>query len=109
MKISQCLLLAVTLLAGISVPAEAARYSVTIQDMAYGKAPASLQVGDTIVWQNKDILRHSATARGGSFDLDLAPGKQGEVTLKQAGQLQVFCRYHPTMKLTLMVARGSTK
>ena len=109
MKISQSLLLAVTLLAGISIPAEAARYTVAIQDMAFGKAPTSLQVGDTVVWQNKDILRHSATARGGSFDIDLAPGSHGEVTLKQAGQVQVFCRYHPTMKLTLTVAKGSIK
>ena len=109
MKISRCLLLAVTLLAGISIPAEAARYVVIIQDMAFGNAPTSLQVGDTIVWQNKGILRHSATARGGSFDLDLAPGSHGEVTLKRAGQVQVFCRYHPTMKLTLTVAKGSIK
>ncbi|HWF64411.1 MAG TPA: hypothetical protein VN685_07375 [Rhizomicrobium sp.] len=109
MKPWQCLLLAVTLSAGISVPAEAARYIITIQDMAFGNAPTSLRVGDTIVWQNKDIFKHSATARGGSFDIDLAPGKQGEVMLKKAGQVQVFCRYHPTMKLTLEVAKGSVK
>ena len=100
----QLLLLGVVLLAGLSGPAEAARYTVTIENMAYGKAPASLHVGDTIVWQNKDILRHSATARSGAFDLDLAPGKSGEVTLKAAGPVEVFCRYHPTMKLTLAVA-----
>jgi len=99
----------VTLLAGLTRPAEAARYTVIIQDMAFGKAPASLQVGDTIVWQNKDILEHSATARSGGFDIDLKPGKKGEVTLKRAGQLEVFCRYHPTMTLKLVVAKGSSK
>lgn len=101
--------MAITLLAGMSIPAEAARYTIAIENMAFGKAPASLQVGDTIVWQNKDIFRHSATARSGTFDVDLAPGKKGEVTLKQAGEVEVFCRYHPTMTLKLTVAKGGMK
>lgn len=105
------LLLAVPLLAGLCVPAEATRYVITIQGMAFGKAPALLRVGDTIVWRNMDILRHSATARSGAFDLDLAPGKEGEVTMKQTGPVDVFCRYHPTMKVKLMVAgaKGSAE
>lgn len=98
------MLAGVALLAGMSIPAEAARYIVVIQNMAFGKAPAALQVGDTVVWQNKDILQHTATARSGAFDIDLPPGKEGEVTLKQAGSLDIFCRYHPTMKMRLVVA-----
>jgi len=108
---SRNFLLAVPLLAGLCVPAEAARYIVTIQGMAFGKAPPLLRVGDTIVWRNKDILRHSATARSGAFDVDLAPGKEGEATMKQAGPVDVFCRYHPTMEVKLMVAgtKGRTE
>jgi plastocyanin len=101
--------MAVTLLAGMCLPAEAARYTIAIEDMAFGKSPPLLQVGDTIVWQNNDIFKHSATARSGVFDVDLAPGKKSEVTLKQAGQVDVFCRYHPTMTLKLMVAKERMK
>ncbi len=101
--------MAATLWAGFAIPAEAARYTIAIENMAFGKAPTSLQVGDTIVWQNNDIFKHSATARSGAFDVDLAPGKKNEVTLKQAGQVDVFCRYHPTMTLKLMVAKGNKK
>lgn len=93
------------LLATLSLPAEGARYTITIQNMGFGKGPTGLRVGDTIIWQNKDFLRHTATARSGAFDLDLLPGKQGQVTLKYAGEVDVFCRYHPNMTLKLMVAK----
>lgn len=102
-------LLVVMVLTGMSNPAEAARYTIAIENMAYGKAPPSLQMGDTIIWQNKDIFEHSATARSGAFDVDVAPGKEGQVKLKQPGQVEVFCRYHPTMTLKLVVGKRNMK
>jgi plastocyanin len=87
------------------LPAEAARYVIEIKNMSFGAPPAHPKVGDTIQWKNGDIFRHSATARPGDFDLDLAPGAQGEVTLKKAGFLTVICRYHPTMTLRLAVEK----
>lgn len=95
------------LLAGfLPHPAEAARHVIEIRNMAFGAAPAHLKVGDTIHWENKDIFQHSATARQGSFDLDLPPGKSGDVTLKKSGVLTVFCRYHPNMTVRLTVEEG---
>ncbi|MBN9545531.1 MAG: hypothetical protein J0I19_08655 [Alphaproteobacteria bacterium] len=85
-------------------PAEAARYVVDIKNMAFGPAPQHLKVGDTILWRNNDIFRHTATAKPG-FDLDLAPGAQGEVTLKNPGILNVICRYHPNMTMRLAVEK----
>jgi plastocyanin len=86
-------------------PAEAARYVVEIKNMAFGPPPPHLKVGDTVQWKNDDIFRHSATAKRGYFDLDLAPGAQGEVRLKKAGVLTVICRYHPTMTVRLVVEK----
>ena len=88
------------------LPAEAARYIIEIKNMSFGPPPSHLLVGDTIRWKNDDIFRHSATARRGDFDLDLAPGAQGEAMLKKAGVLTVFCRYHPAMTMRLMVEKG---
>lgn len=85
-------------------PAEAARYVIEIRDMAFGPAPQHLKVGDTILWRNSDMFRHTATAKP-SFDLDLAPGAKGEVTLKKSGVLNVICRYHPNMTVRLAVER----
>jgi plastocyanin len=94
------------LLWAATLPAEAAHYVVEIRNMAFGPIPAHLKAGDTIIWKNDDIFRHTATAKAGNFDLDLAPGAQGEVTLTKPGALSVFCRYHPTMTLRLVVEKG---
>ena len=89
----------------MAVPAEAAQHTIDIKDMAFGAAPAGLKVGDTIEWKNSDMFRHTATARSGAFDLDIPPGGHAQATLKKAGILNIYCRYHPTMTLRLTVGR----
>jgi plastocyanin len=86
-----------------STPAHAVRYIIPIRNMAYGPAPALLRVGDTLLWRNEDMFRHTVTARSGEFDLDLMPGKEKEVQLGKSGKLNIYCRYHPTMTLSLYV------
>lgn len=54
-------------------------------------------VGDTIVWINKDVLVHIATAHDKSFDI-LQPAKQTvSQTLVKAGSFDSYCKYHPNM------------
>lgn len=102
--------LGVLLLAGLpSAPAHAVRYVVPIRNMAFGQVPALLRVGDTIVWQNKDMFQHTVTARSGEFDLDLAPGKEGQVSLTKEGRVDIYCRYHPTMTASLVVKPSGKK
>lgn len=79
--------------------------SVTIHQMAFGPTPAGLRVGDVIEWVNDDILVHSATARDKSFDVELKPKAHVRMTLKRAGTLAFFCRYHPGMTGRLVVAK----
>jgi plastocyanin len=74
--------------------------------MAFGAAPAGLKVGQTLSFKNDDVFQHKATAKG-DFDLDLKPGQSGSVVLKHAGTIQVMCRYHPTMMLTVVVRGGA--
>ena len=76
-------------------------YRIVIRDMAFGAAPAQVRVGDTGEWLNQDIFRHTATARDGRFDLDLAPGASGRTRIDRPGALEVYCRYHPGMKLRM--------
>jgi plastocyanin len=70
---------------------------VTIDKVAFGDMPARAHVGDTVEWWNRDFVAHTATARDGSFDVDLMPGKSGLAVLKRPGKAPFFCRYHPTM------------
>ena len=90
-------------LASCGKPAPAT-YTVTIANMAFGPAPDGLRVGDTIEWVNADIFQHSATAKDGSFDADLPPHAHARTVLKKAGQIDVYCRYHPGMSGRLAVA-----
>lgn len=77
--------------------------TLVIDKMAYGPAPPNLHEGDTLVWANHDILLHSATATDGSFNVDIPPGASRSVKLTHAGTIDVYCRYHPDMKVRLMV------
>ncbi len=78
-------------------------YTVVIDHMKFGPVPAGLHKGDTIVWDNKDMLRHTATASDHSFDVDLPAGKMGKTVLKKSGTIPFICRYHPGMKGVLHV------
>ena len=86
-------------------PAAAAprTYTVVIDKLKFGPVPAQLHKGDTIVWVNKDILRHTATAANHGFDVDLAAGATGKTVLKSSGTIPFVCRYHPGMRGILRV------
>jgi plastocyanin len=88
---------------GKPTPPAPKTYTITIDQMAYSPKTLSARVGDTIVWDNKDIFRHTATARDNTFDLDIDAGKKASVVLSKPGTVQVICRYHPDMTGQLMV------
>jgi plastocyanin len=94
-------------LAVASFPGAAAArtYDVVIDRLKFGPLPSVLKRGDTIRWTNRDLFRHSVSARDGSFDLDLPAGKSGTIVLKRAGRIGYFCKYHPGMTGALLVRR----
>ncbi|WP_217577609.1 cupredoxin family copper-binding protein [Mesorhizobium sp. GbtcB19] len=78
-------------------PAFAATIEVTIDKLVFSPASVQAKVGDTIEWTNKDILAHTATVKGG-WDVTIPAKSKGKVTLKSAGAVDYFCRFHPNMK-----------
>ena len=85
--------------------AEAKTHTIVVEKMRFGPSPAGLRVGDTILWVNRDPVRHTATARDKSFNVDLPPRKSGKVVVKRAGAIAVYCVFHPAMTGELGVAR----
>jgi len=79
------------------VPAAAATHVVEINQMKYAPVPP-LRVGDTVVFVNKDLFRHTVTASNNSFNLDLMPGARGELHINSAGHAAFYCKYHPGMR-----------
>ncbi|MEO7071903.1 MAG: cupredoxin domain-containing protein [Rhodanobacter sp.] len=80
-----------------------ATHTITMAAMEFGPVPADVHVGDTIVWVNNDVLEHTATAKDGSFDVDLKPGAKASITVKKAGSFPFVCKFHPNMVGTLVV------
>jgi len=78
---------------------------VVIDQMRFGAVPADLKVGDVLRWENRDLYRHSATARDKSFDVDLPAGASRTMVLHKAGGFAFYCKYHPGMTGTLAVGR----
>ena len=85
----------------LPAPAAAATHVVVIDKMKYGAVPA-LSVGDTVVFVNKDMFRHTVTASNNSFNLDLMPGARGSLHINTAGRAAFYCKYHPGMRGTMV-------
>jgi plastocyanin len=88
----------------LAAPAQAAEHVVAITGMRFGALPTNLKVGDTIVWENRDIVPHTASARDRSFDVTLQPHQAKRITLRHAGAIAFYCRFHPAMQGELRVA-----
>lgn len=104
--IRMAVLAALVLCGGLAATglAAAAEYTIVIDKMQFGPVPAGLRSGDTIIWQNNDIFRHTATAVDASFDIDLPAHAEATMVVGAAGSLDFFCRFHPGMTGTLVVA-----
>ena len=84
-----------TLLANRAKPVT---HTVTIDATRYEPARLAVHVGDTVVWVNKDLIPHTATAKGGGFDSKaLAAGASFRFTVKTKGAADYACLFHPTM------------
>src|SRR3546814_11118504 len=79
-------------------------HSIVIDKMAFGAVPPDVRVGDTILWINKDLFRHTATARDGSFNVDLPAGKSDRPMPRRTGTIRFFCVHHPGMTGSPFVA-----
>ena len=90
--------------AGAQESSGAREFTVTMDNMVFGRMPSGAKVGDTIIWVNNDTVQHTATARDASFDVRLQPGKRARTVLSKAGNLAIYCIYHPMMRTTLRVA-----
>lgn len=99
------LLLIPLLLASPATSADPRVHTVSMANMRFGAVPADVKLGDIIVWVNNDIVPHTATARNGAFDVDLAPRQSRRMNVTRPGSFAFYCRYHPAMRGSLNVAR----
>ena len=71
---------------------------VDIQKLVFNPKSVTAQVGDTIEWENHDIVAHTATADDKSWDVVIPPRAIGTYVVEGAGVIPYFCRFHPNMR-----------
>jgi plastocyanin len=76
----------------------------TLANKAFDPDKATVAVGDTVTWTNKDTTLHTITSgttptADGKFDsaYTLLPGKTFSVVFNSTGDYPYFCKLHPTM------------
>jgi len=89
----------------LSSPATAGEtIHVTINQLKFDPPTISAHVGDTIEWTSSDFVVHTATARNKDWDVTIPAKGTARVTLKRAGDVAYFCRFHPNMTGEIVVA-----
>jgi len=80
-------------------------HTVEIRGMEFHPAALTAAVGDTVVWINRDIVPHTATAKGSAgWDTgSLVASQSGRYVVRHNGVAHYACTFHPTMHGTLTV------
>ena len=97
---------ALALTAGLAVGAAggATTHTIVMEGVAYKPEKLTVNVGDKVVWANKDPFPHTATAVDKTFDSrEVAAARTWTYVAKKKGTFEYVCAYHPTMKGTLVV------
>ena len=77
---------------------------VVIRSFAFSPATDTVQAGDTVRWNNQDVVPHTATSRTGGFDSGtLEAGRDWRYVARTPGTFSYECTLHPTMRGTLVV------
>jgi len=73
--------------------------------MAFQPAELTVERGDTVVWINRDIVPHTATAAEPPAWTtgNLLQHRSGRYVAGRPGTVHYFCDLHPVMKGTLRV------
>lgn len=80
-------------------PAEAVQHKVRIQSMQFSPATLVIKAGDSVVFENRDALEHTATAKDGSWDSgNLRKGKSATLIFDRKGEFDYICRWHGGMR-----------
>ena len=71
---------------------------IDIQGYAFSPSSITINVGDTIVWENYDSASHTVTSNDGTFDSgSISTGNTFSFTFTSAGTFNYYCAPHPNM------------
>ena len=85
-------------------PPAARRHSVVMQDFQFKPTVVHAAVGDTVVWENRDLVPHTADANDKAWASgNVAAHTKAITIIKRKGEQEFTCLYHSNMKGKLVV------
>lgn len=79
-------------------------HTVEIRSMAFHPAELRVHPGDTVVWVNRDLVPHTATAADSAWTSPpLARGERWRMVVRAAAAGSYLCVFHPVMEAHLIV------
>lgn len=91
------------LIAAASCRPPSALREVVIEGAAFTPAELVVREGDRVVWTNRDLFPHTATAAGLFDSGEIAPGASWTWTVSGQTTVSYTCTYHPTMQAKIRV------
>ncbi len=77
---------------------------IVMEDNTYSPANLIVKNGQTVTWENKGTMDHTATADDGSFDTrTIVPGQKVVLEFNTPGTYSYHCSFHPDMVGTIVV------
>lgn len=89
-----------------SPPAQPPAHRIRIANFLFVPATDTVRLGQTVTFGNEDLVPHTATAddKGKAFESgSIAANGTWRFTARRKGVVTYHCRFHPTMKGTLVV------
>lgn len=94
----------------LTAPRAPTTHTISIAKFAFDPVETRVAPGDTIVWENADILPHTTSADSGAWSSgELAPRRRFVFVAQDTGRFPYHCAAHPTMKGVLLVSDGATR
>ncbi len=81
-------------------------HTVIIEKFKFIPETLTIKTGDTVIWINKDIAPHTATAVTKEEKWDtkqLRKNQEASITFTKTGNEKYFCLYHPNMRGEIIV------
>ena len=80
-------------------------YNINIENFAFAPQELKISVGETVVWTNRDSVKHTVTSNDRT-ELDselLGKGESYFHTFNKAGTFEYYCMPHPYMTGKIIV------
>ena len=79
-------------------------HTIFIENNKFKPIDLDIKIGDTVVWINKDSIKHTVTFEDVRVDQVLTNSAKVSHTFKEKEEARYFCKFHPGMTGSVKVS-----